>query len=174
MRREVVRNNMAQKNIQEFVGQVCWNTRWLENWRDTICIDLGYSHKNSGLQCHIYDFSIYTCLFDGSSATVTKFQLSRSWVQTCESIYNFFYTSTAPLGPRQPKFWVFEITLRHTNLSMTPLDEGLARHTDRYMITHSFHQRRIITLPAGFEPAIAKSELPQTYALDRTATPYIN
>ena len=40
-------------------------------------------------------------------------------------IHTFFlYGKTVLLGPRLPHFWGFVITLRHTTLGRTPLDEG--------------------------------------------------
>jgi hypothetical protein len=38
--------------------------------------------------------------------------------------------ATAQLGPRAPHCWRFEITLRHTTLGRTPLDEGPVRRRD--------------------------------------------
>jgi len=35
----------------------------------------------------------------------------------------FFLVSTAPTGPRLPHLWGSEITLRHTTVGRTPLDE---------------------------------------------------
>jgi hypothetical protein len=59
--------------------------------------------------------------------------------------------------------------LRHTTLGRTPLDEGLARHRDLYLITHNTHKGQLCP-PAGFEPSVPRSKRPQTYALDRAAT----
>jgi hypothetical protein len=73
-------------------------------------------------------------------------------------------------GLRRLIFPVFTITLRHTTLGRTPLDEGPARRRDLYLTTHSTHKRQTTMPPAGFERAIPASEWPQTYALDRTAT----
>jgi hypothetical protein len=64
----------------------------------------------------------------------------------------------------------FTITLRHTTLDMTPLDEGPARRRDLYLTTHNTHKRQTCMPPAGFEPTFPVSELPQTHALDRTAS----
>jgi hypothetical protein len=78
--------------------------------------------------------------------------------------------STAPWGPRPPHFRGFTITLRHTTLGRTPLDEGPARHRDLYLTTHNTHKRQTSMPPVGFETTIPVSERPQTHALDRTAT----
>jgi hypothetical protein len=59
------------------------------------------------------------------------------------------YCSTAPLGPRPPNFLSFEITLRHTTLGRTPLDEWSARHRDLYLTTHNTHNRQTSMPPGG-------------------------
>jgi len=41
---------------------------------------------------------------------------------------------------------------------------------DLYLTTNTTHKRWSTTPPAGFEPAISASELPQIYALDCAAT----
>ena len=51
-----------------------------------------------------------------------------------------FHASTVPIGPATPHYWGFTITLRHTTLGMTPLDEWLARHRDLYLTTHNTHK----------------------------------
>jgi hypothetical protein len=61
----------------------------------------------------------------------------------------------------------FTITLRHTTLGRTPLDEWSARHRDLYLTTHNTHNRQTSTPPAGFKPAIPVSERLQTHALDK-------
>jgi hypothetical protein len=73
-------------------------------------------------------------------------------------------------GSRPPHVWGFEITLRHTTLDRTPLDEWPARRRDLYLTTHSTHKRQTSTPPAGFKSAIPASEWPQTHGLDRSAT----
>jgi len=45
-------------------------------------------------------------------------------------IYIFFGGLDSPCGPRPPRRWHFEITLRHTTLGSTPLDEWSARRWD--------------------------------------------
>ena len=58
----------------------------------------------------------------------------------------------------------------HTTVGRTPLDEGSARRRDIYLTTHSSHNRQTSMPPAGFEPAIAAGDWPQTVTLDRSAT----
>jgi hypothetical protein len=61
------------------------------------------------------------------------------------------------------------ITLRHTALDRTPLDEWSARSRDLYLTTHNTHKRQTSMPPAGFEPTIPASERLQTHVLDRAA-----
>jgi hypothetical protein len=78
--------------------------------------------------------------------------------------------ATAPSGPGRPHFRGFTITLRHTTLGRTPLDEWSARRKDLYLTTHDTHKRETSMPPVEFEPAIPASDWPQTHALDRAAT----
>jgi hypothetical protein len=64
----------------------------------------------------------------------------------------------------------FTITLRHTTLGRTPLDEGPACRRDLYLTTHNTHNRQTSMPLVRFEPTIPASERPQTDALDRAAT----
>jgi len=64
----------------------------------------------------------------------------------------------------------FKITLRHTTLGNTPLDEWSARRRELYLTTHNNRERQTSIPPAGFETAIPASERPQTHALDRVTT----
>jgi hypothetical protein len=82
----------------------------------------------------------------------------------------FPHDATDPSGSGTPHYRGFTITLRHTTLGGTPLDEGPARRRDLYLTTHNTHNRQTSMPPAGFEPTIPVSERPQTHALDRTAT----
>jgi len=51
----------------------------------------------------------------------------------------------------------FKETHTHTHrVSRAPLDEGSARRTNLYLITHNIHKRQTSMLPAGFEPAIPR------------------
>ena len=62
----------------------------------------------------------------------------------------------------------FTITLRHTTVGRTPLDEWSARRRD--LTTQSTHNRQTSMPEAGFEPTIPARQRPQTYASDRAAT----
>jgi hypothetical protein len=69
-----------------------------------------------------------------------------------------------------PHYSGFMITLRHTTLGTTPLDERSARRRELYLTAHKTHNRQTSTPPAEFEPTIPASERPQTHALDLAAT----
>jgi hypothetical protein len=75
-----------------------------------------------------------------------------------------------PLGGLGVLIRGFTITLRHTTLGRSPLDERQARRRDLYLTPHNTHQRQPYMPPARFEPKILASERPQTDALDRAAT----
>jgi hypothetical protein len=72
-------------------------------------------------------------------------------------------------GPGPPPGRGFEITLRHTILETTPLEEWSNSRRDINVTTHNVYNRDIM-LQTGFEPAIPASENPQTHTLGRAAT----
>jgi hypothetical protein len=82
----------------------------------------------------------------------------------------FPHGATAPSGPGPSHYRGFTITLRHTTVGRTPLDEWSAPRRDLYLTTHNTHKRQTSMPSAGFEPTIPASERPQTHALDRAAT----
>jgi len=84
----------------------------------------------------------------------------------------FFHGTTAPSGPGSRHSRCFTITITHTTVGRTPLDEWSARRRDLYLTTHNTHKRQTSMLPTEFEPAIPTSERPQTHALDRAATEF--
>jgi hypothetical protein len=81
--------------------------------------------------------------------------------------HNNFFTMARqpPSGQRPPHYREFIITLRHTTLSRTPLDEWSARRRDLYLTTNNTQNRQTSMPPLGFEPAISEIERPQTHAL---------
>jgi hypothetical protein len=85
-------------------------------------------------------------------------------------VYILPHGSTASIRPWPPPCRSFTITLRHTTLNRTPLDEWSARRKDLYLTTHNTRKRHIPMPPLGFEPAIPASERPQNHALDRAVT----
>ena len=79
-------------------------------------------------------------------------------------IYCFFSS------PGPPLYRSFTITLIHTTLDRSPLDQWSARRRDLYLTTHTTNKRQTFMPQAGFEPSIPASEWPHTHALDRAAT----
>jgi len=66
----------------------------------------------------------------------------------------------------------FSITLRHTTLGTTPLDEWSARRRDLYVTTHNTHNRQTDRHPCRWRDSklrIPASEGPQTHAIYRAA-----
>jgi hypothetical protein len=92
------------------------------------------------------------------------------WQQETKKCVHFYNGTTAPSGPGRPHYRGFTITLRHSTVGRTPLDEWSARCRDLYLTTHNTHKRHTSMSPVGFEPTIPISERPQTHALDRAAT----
>ena len=77
---------------------------------------------------------------------------------------------TGPSAPGLPYYRGFTITLRHTTLGRTPLDEWSAQCRDFYLTTHNTHKRQISLPPAGFEPTIpAIKQCTERHALDHAA-----
>jgi hypothetical protein len=84
--------------------------------------------------------------------------------------HQFFLVAQQPtVGRGPPHYRGSTITLRHTTLGRTPLDEWSARRRDLYLTTHNTHDRQTFMLAVIFVPAIPASEQPQTHALDRAA-----
>jgi hypothetical protein len=74
--------------------------------------------------------------------------------------------TTAPSDPGPPHYRGFTITLRHTSLGRTPLDEWSARRRDLDLTTQNTHKIQPSMPPARFEPSIQAGERPQTHALE--------
>ena len=53
------------------------------------------------------------------------------------------------------------LTIRHTTLGRTPLDELSTPHRELYLTTHNTHNRQTSMPLAAFKPAIPASERPQ-------------
>jgi hypothetical protein len=70
---------------------------------------------------------------------------------------------TATSGPRPPVCRGFMITLRHTTLGKTSLDDWSARCRNIYLTTYNTHKRQTSMPPARFEPKIPASEGPQNH-----------
>jgi hypothetical protein len=66
-----------------------------------------------------------------------------------------FHGAAAPSGPGPSHYRGFTITLRHTTLRRTPLDQWSARRRDLYLTIHNTHKRQTSMPPARLEPTIA-------------------
>ena len=88
----------------------------------------------------------------------------RSFPPGSHCIYSYCYCTTAPSGSGPPQCWGFMITLRHTTVGRTPLDEWSVRRRDLYL-----SQQTDIHASTGFDPATPASLLPQTQTLDHAA-----
>jgi hypothetical protein len=79
--------------------------------------------------------------------------------------YTFLSWHVSPSGPRPPRSWGFEITLRNTTLGRTPLDgDRPVTDTFTWQNTTLTTDRHPSMPPAGFEPAIPANERPQILA----------
>jgi hypothetical protein len=61
----------------------------------------------------------------------------------------FFPWLNSASGSGPPHYRGLTITLRHTTLNRTPLDQGAARRTDLYLTTHNIRTRQISMPTAG-------------------------
>jgi hypothetical protein len=78
-----------------------------------------------------------------------------------------FFTGRQPvMSSGLPRCWGFTITLRHTTVGRTPLDEWSARRRDLYLTTHNTHRRQTSMLQGGF------SNPQYQQASGRRSTPY--
>ena len=105
----------------------------------------------------------------GSSGTRLRSVAAQTRLQIIVTFTVFLWYESRS-GPRRARCAGFEITLRHTTLGSTPLDEGPAGPRDLHLTTHNTCNRQTSMSPAGFEPAVSAGEQPQTHALDRGAT----
>jgi hypothetical protein len=89
----------------------------------------------------------------------------QDWWTTYITHVGFLYGSTALSGLRASYCRGLTITLRHTTLGRTPLDEWSARSRDLYLTTQNYQKRQTSMPGAGFELAIPANEQPQTHTL---------
>ena len=94
---------------------------------------------------------------------------------TTTTITTNFCGPTAHSEPGPPHYRGFTITLRHTTVGRTPLDEWLAGLRGLYLTTHNTHNRHASMPPVGFEPTISAGEWPKTLyrAATGTGRPYV-
>jgi hypothetical protein len=64
-----------------------------------------------------------------------------------------------PLSQGPTHYQGFTITLRHTTLGRTTLDEWSARRRYLYLITHKAHNRQTAMPLAGFNPAVSSKRI---------------
>ena len=75
----------------------------------------------------------------------------------------------SPYRPGSSHYRGFTITLRHTTVCKTPLDEWSCRSNDLYLATHNI-EKRDIHVPEGFELAKPACKRPQAHTLERAAS----
>jgi len=81
----------------------------------------------------------------------------------------FFCDTAAPSGSGPSHYQGFMITLRHTTLSRTYLDEAVWCR-NLYLTTHNTYKKQTSFTPVGFRLANPANERLQTHALDHMAT----
>jgi hypothetical protein len=72
-----------------------------------------------------------------------------------------------PSWPGDSHYGGITITLRHTKLARTPLEEWSARRRDLCLTIHKTHKIQISMSQAGYKHAIPASERQQRHALDQ-------
>ena len=75
-------------------------------------------------------------------------------VCVCLCAHFFFPWPDSSSGPRPPHPRGFEVTLKHTTLGRTPLNERSARRRNLYLTTSNTHKRQASMPPILFETAI--------------------
>jgi hypothetical protein len=85
-------------------------------------------------------------------------------------LLSVFVWLSSPSGPMRNSYRGLEISLKHTTLSRTPLDEWSACHRDLHLTRNNTQYGQTSLPPAVFEPVIQASERPKTHTLDRAAT----
>ena len=102
--------------------------------------------------------------------TLQRWQFATQNATLTYSVLLSFPGSTALSGPWPPHYRGFTITLRHTALGSTPLDDWSVCRRDLYLTTHNTQTRQTSTPPAGFEPTIQARERPHTHVLNGAGT----
>jgi hypothetical protein len=92
------------------------------------------------------------CTWQHTTLTREKHPCSRQ-----DSNPQSHHAAAADRRLRPPHYRGFTITLRHTTVGRTPLNEGSARRRDLYMTTHNTHKRQTSMPPAGFKPAVPQA-----------------
>ena len=129
-----------------------------------LCRRLGVPHGQSG---HMWKIVPPPGFDPQTVQPVASCYTNYAILATLVNVRIFFHGTTAPSGPEPPHYRGFTITLRHTTLGRSPLDEWSAWCIDLYLTTHNTHARQTFILPVGFEPTIPASMWPLTHTLDR-------
>jgi hypothetical protein len=106
-----------------------------------------------------------------TSFKLTKYDLKGHTWTSCYCCYwrgNSCHWLSAPSKQGPAHYRGFTITLRHSTVGRTPLDEWSGLRRNLYLSKHNTHKKETSMPPAGFGPAIP-SERPQIHALDRAA-----
>jgi hypothetical protein len=82
----------------------------------------------------------------------------------------FFDSATAHSGPDPPHSRGFSITLRHTTIMRTPVDEWSIRRRYLYLTIHNTHKKQTSIHTAGLEHTIPSSKRLRTHVLGRATT----
>jgi hypothetical protein len=145
----------------------CWSWHNLRHYPGIFLKSLKKDH-GSFLLGHLFSVADI-----GTHDIPSRQRLSDRDIQQCSGHYTSAFLTpwrNSRNGPGPPHYRSFTITLRHTTLGGTTLDEWSARRRDLYQTTHNIHKRQTSMPPADFEPEIPASQRPQTYGLDRAAT----
>jgi hypothetical protein len=139
--------------------------------KEIVFILLGSYESDSWWTNPLTDPKVHCRIFKSPSLHYILWQLNSSHILQ-PHFFNFFYCRRSPFRTGPPHYRGITITLRHTTLSRTLLDEWSARRRDLYLTTHNTHNRHIqVSMPpAELEPTIPAIERPRTYDCDRTPT----
>ena len=133
----------------------------------TLHRDLALFHIHIEVPNVIYLYLFGNMRADTEFRRMSYFGLRHTKIRHEIWVFSFNYS---PIGPGPPHCRGFTITLRHTTLGRTPMNEWSTRRRDLYLTTHNTHKRQKFTPPAELEPAIPAIERLQINALDREAT----
>ena len=103
-----------------------------------------YTHIYRYTYIHTYihntHFNIFILCNDKCTCcavTVPEYKYINVFNVTKFTRFSFRHGAKALSGPRPPHYRGFTITLKHTTVGRTPLDEWSARRRDLYLTTHS-------------------------------------
>jgi hypothetical protein len=120
----------------------------------TVCCNLFKRQALSLTDCHSNSDLIGKCLQHVLKRILGSDR--HNWMMVMR--IHLLYGSTSQMGFRPPHCWGFDITLRHTTLGCTPLNERSAHCRELYLTKHNVHNRKISLLQAGFEPSVPAGE----------------